>query len=438
MTDRSFPSFPIRLRVRRSGALACLLATLLQCAGPAAFAQDDTLPDTSTLQPGPVREVLPASPEPFRAGESLRFSIQYGFIKAGTRVARGARGRGLERPPVLAARGARRVERVLRQGLQGAQPHRVGLGPAAPLQLALLRGPARGPLHGERHAHVRPRLGAQVRYKNGSTYAMPPEVQDALSAFYYTRFQALPLGGSITFDYHASRKSAPMEVRVLGRQRIKTPAGRFNCVVIEPMLKAGGIFKNKGRLVIWLTDDARRMPVLMRSKVLIGSISVMLQEAKTGDLMSRYREADLSRLTIASVADRPTKVTVGDFARPARPRRREGGARLAARPARRAGAARGRRADRGRAPRRAARSWRCTAGHVVKVGVSPCLIALLERGVVTHLATNGAGAHPRRRDRAHRPHVGGRRGEPARGPLRHGRRDGRLHERGDARRRGAR
>ena len=48
------------------------------------------------------------------------------------------------------------------------------------------------------------------------------------------------------------------------------------------MLKAGGIFKNKGRLVIWITDDDRRIPVLMRSKLLIGSISVVLQEAKTG------------------------------------------------------------------------------------------------------------------------------------------------------------
>ena len=36
------------------------------------------------------------------------------------------------------------------------------------------------------------------------------------------------------------------------------------------------------RLVIWVTDDARRMPVLMKSKVLIGSISVVLQEAKPG------------------------------------------------------------------------------------------------------------------------------------------------------------
>jgi hypothetical protein len=90
------------------------------------------------------------------------------------------------------------------------------------------------------------------------------------------------VGGSVVFDYHASRKSQPLEVRVLGRQRVDTPAGRFDCIAVEPILKAGGIFANKGRLVIWLTDDARRMPVMMKSKVTVGSISVMLLEVKPG------------------------------------------------------------------------------------------------------------------------------------------------------------
>jgi hypothetical protein len=121
-----------------------------------------------------------------------------------------------------------------------------------------------------------------MRYKNGKTYPVPGPVQDALSSFYMTRFQELPIGGQITFDYHASRKTKPMEVRILGREKVKTPAGKFSCIVIEPMLKAGGIFKNKGRLVIWLTDDDRRMPVLMKSKVMIGSIKVVLQEVKPG------------------------------------------------------------------------------------------------------------------------------------------------------------
>jgi hypothetical protein len=83
------------------------------------------------------------------------------------------------------------------------------------------------------------------------------------------------------FDYHASKKSLPLEVKIIGRERVETPAGTFNCVAIEPRLKAGGIFKNKGRLVIWITDDERRMPVLMKSQVAVGSISVVLQEFRT-------------------------------------------------------------------------------------------------------------------------------------------------------------
>jgi hypothetical protein len=123
---------------------------------------------------------------------------------------------------------------------------------------------------------------SRMRYKNGQFFAVPGPVQDALSSFYLTRFEALPIGGLVTFDYHASRKTALMEVKVLGRERVHTPAGTFNCVMIEPLLKAGGIFKNKGRLVIWLTDDERRMPVLMKSKVAIGSVKVVLQDVKTG------------------------------------------------------------------------------------------------------------------------------------------------------------
>jgi hypothetical protein len=119
-------------------------------------------------------------------------------------------------------------------------------------------------------------------YSDGRAFPIPPRVQDALSSFYYTRTQALPLGGSVVFHYHSSRKSQPLQVKVLGRERIQTPAGTFNCVAVEPVLKAGGIFKSSGRLVIWLTDDRRRIPVLMKSKVIIGSISVVLQEAKGG------------------------------------------------------------------------------------------------------------------------------------------------------------
>ena len=107
--------------------------------------------------------------------------------------------------------------------------------------------------------------------------------------------------------------------------------------------------------------------------------------------MGRYREADLSRLTVGSVADRPTRVRVEDFARPCDPAAAR--AVIASLPdqlgarALREVVARVLRAHRDARPVVA-----MCGGHVIKVGVSPCIIALLARGVITHLATNGAAA----------------------------------------------
>jgi len=107
--------------------------------------------------------------------------------------------------------------------------------------------------------------------------------------------------------------------------------------------------------------------------------------------MGRHREADLSRLTVGSVASRPTRVRVEDFARPLDPAAARAVIesfpdQLAARALREV-IARIARARRDGRPVVAM----CGA-HVIKVGVSPCLIALIERGVITHLALNGAGA----------------------------------------------
>jgi hypothetical protein len=237
---------------------------------------------SSIRLPGPGQQVvLPASPEPFRTGESLRFTVQYGFIHAGTAW--------LEVPEVRPWRG-HEVYRLVARAESNAFFSRFYRVRNRIESLWDVHGRYSRRYSEDRHEGkfrqqndivFDPDRNEAV-YSDGRIFPVPPRVQDALSAFYYARTQALPLGGSIVFHYHASRKSQPLQVRVLGRERIETPAGTFDCVAIEPVLKAGGIFKNSGRLVLWLTDDERRIPVLMRSKVAVGSISVVLAEMKTG------------------------------------------------------------------------------------------------------------------------------------------------------------
>jgi hypothetical protein len=107
--------------------------------------------------------------------------------------------------------------------------------------------------------------------------------------------------------------------------------------------------------------------------------------------MGRYREVDLSRLRVGSVADRPTRVRVEEFGRPLDPAAAR--AVLDALPDQMA--ARALRDVVGRivAARRGGRPVvAMCGGHVVKVGVPPSLISLMERGAITHLAMNGAAA----------------------------------------------
>ena len=90
----------------------------------------------------------------------------------------------------------------------------------------------------------------------------------------------------ITVDIYAGGKNRAVEVYVLGRERIKTPVGEFNTIKLKTYPKYEGVFMNKGEIFIWITwitDDSRRIPMLMKSTITIGSLVAMLSEMKLGD-----------------------------------------------------------------------------------------------------------------------------------------------------------
>ena len=116
------------------------------------------------------------------------------------------------------------------------------------------------------------------------TFEVAEYVQDVLSAFYFVRTQNLTVGKSIFVDNHTDRKNYPLEVKVLRKERVKVEAGEFDCLVVEPILQTPGIFEQKGSLTVWLTDDEVKMPVLMKSKVIIGSISTELTGYTRGEV----------------------------------------------------------------------------------------------------------------------------------------------------------
>lgn len=116
------------------------------------------------------------------------------------------------------------------------------------------------------------------------TFEVAEYVQDVLSAFYFVRTQELIVGRSIFVDNHTDRKNYPLEVKVMRKEKVKVEAGEFDCLVVKPILQTPGIFEQKGSLTVWLTDDEVKMPVLMKSKVMIGSISTELINYRLGEV----------------------------------------------------------------------------------------------------------------------------------------------------------
>ncbi len=126
-------------------------------------------------------------------------------------------------------------------------------------------------------------VSESVNNNRPETFSVPPAVQDAFSSLYYVRTRTdLVPGKTIMVDVHEGGKNWAVEVQVLGREKIKTPAGEFNTIKVGTYPKYEGVFTHKGEIYIWFTDDARKIPVLMKSIISIGSIVATLMKMEGG------------------------------------------------------------------------------------------------------------------------------------------------------------
>ena len=105
-----------------------------------------------------------------------------------------------------------------------------------------------------------------------------PFTLDALCAFYYIRTRTLIPGHDIFFENHTDGKNYSIRVKVLKKEIIKTKFGKVKTIKIMPLMKDPGVFKATGKITIWLTDDSLKIPVKMKSKVIVGSFSADLIE----------------------------------------------------------------------------------------------------------------------------------------------------------------
>jgi hypothetical protein len=99
---------------------------------------------------------------------------------------------------------------------------------------------------------------------------------DTLSCIYYLRTRPLVAGEPIRFDIYDFKRLWNAEVRVVKREGISTPVGRFKTVQLQALLNSEGVKPRADYMTVWLSDDALRIPVQITVKLKVGEFTATL------------------------------------------------------------------------------------------------------------------------------------------------------------------
>ena len=113
-------------------------------------------------------------------------------------------------------------------------------------------------------------------------FDIPPCVSDVVSGFFYARSLPLRVGFSQTFPVNDGGKTTDVKLEVEGGEKIKSPIGEFQTLRVKAVPVAGPM-TGKAEIFVWLTDDARRVPVQMKSKLGFATLFFQLRALEPAD-----------------------------------------------------------------------------------------------------------------------------------------------------------
>ena len=109
--------------------------------------------------------------------------------------------------------------------------------------------------------------------------SIPACVTDSLSGIFYVASQRLSVGQDVSFPLADAMRTVTVTMKVEDREEVRTPAGTFQTVRVQPTAEEG-VVKNRGKIWIWYTDDARHMPVQIQARLFWGTITFHLQSVE--------------------------------------------------------------------------------------------------------------------------------------------------------------
>jgi hypothetical protein len=118
---------------------------------------------------------------------------------------------------------------------------------------------------------------------NKGTFKGDGQTFDLLSAYYFARsldISKLDIGSKFSLDYFLDDEVTTLQIQYVGKERVKTSLGYFNCLKFSPSIQPGRIFRKDSKLYLWITDDGNRIPVKAQVEILVGSVTLEIISAK--------------------------------------------------------------------------------------------------------------------------------------------------------------
>jgi len=120
----------------------------------------------------------------------------------------------------------------------------------------------------------------KVYVRNGQENPSVADPLDEGSFIYFMRSVPLEVGKTYRFDRYYQPDKNPVIIRVDRRERIHVPAGDFDAIVLQPIIKSKGLFSEGGQAEVWFADDSAHTLLRLKSKLPFGTLYLELKQAE--------------------------------------------------------------------------------------------------------------------------------------------------------------
>ena len=215
---------------------------------------------------------------PFSTGERFEFQVKFGSLSVGNA--------SLEVVGLESIRGVPTVHTIF--AVRGGVPfYRVNDRYESwfdPRDLSVLRAVQnvdQGPYERDRRFEIYPESKTFTENDKPAEASVEGALDEG-AFIYLVRTMALEPGQTYELARYFRPDRNPVKIQVARKERVKVPAGEFETVVVQPTIKARGIFSEGGRAEVWFSDDSSRAVVQLKSKMKVGSLSLLLKSRRPG------------------------------------------------------------------------------------------------------------------------------------------------------------